>query len=126
MKRHYGRNARLSSERSDHTTDVVQSICAKVTALLKTGTHDSAFEEAGSLILDLLFFANSKPVHRQILSWLRTLPQTQFTLLSTILIGKVSDAVTAEASRAAEMQPIALAEPMLSLLEFKPLQMPLR
>ena len=84
------------------------------------------FEVAVALILDLLFFANSKPLHRQVLSWCRSLPAHKYAAVPPLLVAQVHKAVAASNCKGPEMQPIAIAEPMLSLLEFKPVQLPLR
>lgn len=86
----------------------------------------SDFEVAVALILDLLFFANSRPLHRQVLSWCRSLPAHKFAAVPPLLVAQVHKAVAASKCRGPEMQPIPFAEPMLSLLEFKPVQLPLR
>ena len=90
-------------------------------------THgSSAFEAAASLVLELLFFANSKPLHRQILSWCKSLPPDKFALVMPHLIMLVTDAVMTFDVRGSDMQLITIAEPLLSLLESKPFQLPLR
>jgi len=99
-----------------------------VSTLLARHQQDDSgdFEVAVALILDLLFFANSRPLHRQVLSWCRSLPAHKFAAVTPLLVAQVHRAVAARNCKGPEMQPIALAEPMLSLLEFKPVQLPLR
>ena len=86
----------------------------------------SSFELAASLIFDLLFFTNSKPIHRQILSWCRNLQADKFNMATSLLVKLVNSKVTANTEKGQQMQPILLAEPLLSLVEFKPIQIPLR
>ena len=106
----------------------MQKICGSVSMLPTSHQQDdsSDFEVALALILDLLFFANSRPLHRQVLSWCRSLPVHKFAAIPPLLVARAHKAVAASNCKGPEMQPIAFAEPLLSLLEFKPLQMPLR
>lgn len=108
----------------------VQRVCTSVTALSRANiqiTHGiSAFEAAASLVLELLFFANSKPLHRQILSWCKGFPPDKFALVMPRLVKLVTDAIATFDVRGSDMQPITIAEPLLSLLESKPFQPPLR
>lgn len=106
----------------------MQKICGSVSVLPASHQQDdsSDFEVALALILDLLFFANSRPVHRQVLSWCRSLPAHKFAAVPSLLVARAHRAVAASNYKGPEMQPIAFAEPLLSLLEFKPLQLPLR
>lgn len=93
---------------------------------LQTPDGSSAFEAAASLVLELLFFANSKPLHRQILSWCKSFPPEKFALIMPQLVKLVNDAMAASDVGGSDMQPNTLAEPLLSLLESKPFQLPLR
>lgn len=86
----------------------------------------STFEAAASLVLELLFFADSKPIHRQILSWCKSLPPDKFALIMPHLVKLVNDAIAAFEVRGSDMLPITTAEPLLSLLEAKSFQLPLR
>ena len=106
----------------------MQKICGSVSTLPTSHQQDdsSDFEIALALILDLLFFANSKPLHRQVLSWCRSLPAHKFAAVPPLLVARTHKTVAASKCKGPEMQPIAFAEPLLSLLEFKPLQLPLR
>lgn len=107
-----------------------QNICGATTSLPHIASQhpdgSSEFEAGAALIVDLLFFANSKPVHRQILSWCRSLPANKFAAVTALLVQQVNEAVAGSEHKGSEMRPIALAEPLLSLLEFKPVQLPLR
>ena len=107
---------------------IMQKICGSVSTLSTSHQQDdsSDFEVAVALILDLLFFANSRPLHRQVLSWCRSLPAHKYAAVPPLLVAQVHRAVAASNCKVPEAQPIAFAEPMLSLLEFKPVQMPLR
>ena len=93
---------------------------------MQTADGSSAFEAAASLILELLFFANSKPIHRQILSWCKGFLPDKFALIMHHLVKLVLDAIGAFDVRGSDMQPIRIAEPLLSLLEIKPFQLALR
>ena len=109
---------------------LLQKVCSTASALAQNGSDNAdqsnPFQAAASLILDLLFFANSKPIHRQILSWCRGLPADRFAVISHVVVRLLHDAVAASSHKGLEMQSVTLAEPMLSLLEFKPLQLSLR
>lgn len=92
----------------------------------QTADGSSTFVPAVSLILELLFFANSKPIHRQILSWCKSFPPDKFALIKPHLVKLVNDAIAAFDVRGSDMQAITIAEPLLSLLESKSFQFPLR
>ncbi|DBB01023.1 TPA: hypothetical protein ACH3X1_000923 [Trebouxia sp. C0004] len=108
--------------------DALKQICGAVSMLPATHQQDDSgdFQVAVTLILDLLFFANSRPLHRQVLSWCRSLPAHKFAAVPPLLVARVHKAVASSNCKGPEMQPIAFAEPMLSLLEFKPVQLHLR
>ena len=86
-------------------------------------TSPSNFEQAASLLVELLFFANSKPLHRQLIAWCRQLPPDRLVAVGQMLVAVINSA--AEGSLQASstvVQPVQIAEPFLSLLDAQPLQ----
>lgn len=92
-----------------------------------TTTEPSSFEQAASLLVEVLFQANSKPLHRQLVAWCRQLPKAKLASVGHTLVALIEDAVTRSMQPgSAIVQPVHIAEPLLSLLDAQPLQPYLR
>lgn len=102
----------------------LQNLCLKVSSLPHSpSSGSSSFQQTAGLLVEVLFLANSKPLHRQLVAWCRQLPADKFVTVGQLLVAVVNDATqrSTQAGNAA-VQPVHVAEPLLSLLEAKPLQ----
>lgn len=106
------------------TLACIQSLCNRVSNLPhEEDAPSSSFQRAASLLVELLFFANSRPLHRQLIAWCRQLPSDRLAAVGQLLVDVISSSAEASVqARSTVVQPIQIAEPFLSLLDAQPLQ----